>query len=1135
MYFPLYCKSNASFLEGASHPEELVEEAHRIGLGGIALTDRNGLYGAVRAHVAAREFAVRLVLGAEVLVRSGEDGPREDPGTIVLLARNQAGYRNLCRLLTRGLRRGPGISPEIGSEEDASAAFPQETDEPRPGPPQQGSSSVTWREIAAHAEGLHALWGGGVSALRSEDAEVDQPAQLLLEAFGDHLHFLLTRHRRDSEVPEEALLRERSGRYRIPVAAAIEVLYHRPGRRELQDVLTAIRHRVPLTEAGRRLKPNAEHALASPARFAELFADDPAAVAETLGIADGCRFSLDELRYRYPAEDLPGGPDSAARLRELTLAGAARRYPDGVPQEVRRQLEKELALIRELDYGGYFLTTAEIVRFCREREILCQGRGSAVNSAVCFCLGITAVDPVRTNLLFERFLSRERSEPPDIDLDIMHARREEVIQFVYRRYGRDRAAMVANTVCYRARSAIRDVGRALGFPERSLDRLARSAGRREALTNERLLAAGWSAENAMVRHLVRLVNEIQGFPRHLSIHPGGFLLGAEPVSHIVPIENAAMEGRTVIQWNKDDIEELGLFKLDLLGLGALTQLDLCFRLLRKSRGLDLSLADLPADDPETFAMIRRGATVGVFQIESRAQMAMLPRLEPRNYYDLVIEVSIVRPGPISGGMVHPYLRRRRGEEPVDYPHPSLRPVLERTLGIPLFQEQVMRLAVIAADYTPGEANQLRRDMAAWRRTGGMDRHRMRLLSRMRQKGIPAEFAERVFRQIQGFGEYGFPEGHAASFALISYAGAYLLRHYPAEFVCALLNAQPMGFYSPATIIEDARRRGVCFSPVDAAVSDWDCSLEATSRIRMGLRQVKGLGAGDGERILAARRTSPFSSVADLARRTGLGRKALAALAEAGALDRLWRKSLVRRRGAKRRRGGVRGGSSLPAKDGGTDRASDSGRHPVGKAPRIHPDDGVPHLFEDGFPCGAPYPQAVESLEPGGRREALWEALGRATEDAPLLEEETPRFTPLDEFESIAWDHRTTGSSTRGHLLKPLRRRIAAAGLPTAREVTALGNGARARYAGVVICRQRPGTASGVVFMTLEDETGFVNLILWPDVFERQRQLARTLSFLGAAGRIRSGSGASHLVVEHLFRPKIQRASTPEPLPSRDFR
>lgn len=1085
-YFPLWCRSNFSFLEGASHPEELVTEARALGLPGLALTDRDGLYGMVRAHLRARALGLRLVVGADVSVAlEGEleenldgktrwEGRRNErakgvaaiPGRrrrrlgdrLLLLAGNEAGYRNLSKLLTRSRLRG-------------SAVLTEEPERP-PASPKKGAGGVSPVEIAEHADGLYALWGGDGSSLLRDPAP-DRTAASFREAFGARLHLLLTRHRRDSDRPEEARLRSLAARYRVPLAAATEVLYHRPERRALQDVLTAIRHGVPLDRAGRRTRPNGEHFLRSPADFAALFADAPEAVARTLEIAENCRFSLDRIRYRYPTTDSPDGMDSSTRLRRLTFAGAERRYPEGVPEEVRRQLEVELEVIGELEYGGYFLTMHEIVRFCRDRGILCQGRGSAANSAVCYCLGITAVDPVRMGLLFERFLSAERASPPDIDLDIMHSRREEVIRFVYRRYGRERAAMVANTVCYRTRSAIREVGKALGFPERALDRLARGAGGREPLDEDRLRALGWQPEVPAARHLIRLVDEIRGFPRHLSIHPGGFVLGEEPISHLAPVENAAMEGRTVIQWNKDDLEELGIFKVDLLGLGALTQLDLCFRSLRESRGLDLSLGSIPANDPDTFSMIRRAETVGVFQIESRAQMAMLPRLRPRNYYDLVVEVSIVRPGPIAGRMVHPYLRRRRGEEPIRYPHPSLRPVLEKTLGVPLFQEQVMRLAMVAADYTPGEADRLRRDMGAWRRTGQMDRHRDRLVSRMLRKGIDRAFAERVFEQIRGFGEYGFPESHAASFALIAYAGAWLLCHYPAEFACALLNAQPMGFYSPSTIVEDAKRRGVRFLPVEVEESGWDCSLDdrfpappARARrrsspgpaVRMGLRYVKGLGAAEGERIVAARKESSFGSIPAFARRTGLGKKAMLALAEADAFHR---------------------------------------------------------------------------LGPANRRQAIWQALGRRPEargaPRPLFRETTPELPAPDALESILWDRRTKRHSTRGHPLAPLRSRLAAAGFPTAKEVAALPTGAEARYAGIVICRQQPGTASGVVFMTLEDETGFVNLILWAEVFRRNRRLAAARSFLAAAGRIEAQRGAAHLVVESLFPPNLPSPEAP-PLP-----
>ncbi|HEU4394481.1 MAG TPA: error-prone DNA polymerase, partial [Planctomycetota bacterium] len=967
-YAPIWCKSHYSFLEGASAPAELVEEARRLGLPALALADRNGVPGIVRAHVAAREAGVQLVVGSEVTIADGS--------TLVLLAADRAGYANLCRLVTAGRLRSP-----------------------------KGECRVRADEVCAHAPGLLAL------------AVDDRPilGDALRDAFGDRLYALAARHRRAGEPARERRLRARAAALGVPVAAAVEVLYHAPSRRDLQDVLTCIRHGTTLASAGRRLRPNDGHSLLPPAAFAELFADDPAAVARTLEIAARCAFSLSEIRYRYPSEDLPDGTTSRDRLRRLTLEGAARRYPGGIPPEVSAQLEKELALVEELDYGGYFLTVHEVVKFCRERGILCQGRGSAANSAVCWCLGITSVDPVRMGLLFERFLSRERAEPPDIDLDIEHARREEAIRFVYERYGRDRAAMVANVVRYRPRSAVRDVGKALGLAETALDRLAKRLGHHAEATPESLAECGLDPDAPAHRHLLRLAAEIEGFPRHLSIHPGGFLLGHEPVHDLVPVENATMEGRTVIQWDKEDVEALGLFKVDLLGLGALTLLHRAFDLLREHRGLSLGLASIPADDPGTWDMLARADAVGVFQVESRAQMAMLPRLRPRTFYDLVIEVSIVRPGPIAGGMVHPYLRRRRGEEAVVYPHPSLEPVLAKTLGVPLFQEQVMRLAIVAADYTPGEADQLRRDMAAWRQSGRIERHRDRLVSRMTAKGIAPEFAERVFEQIRGFGEYGFPEcvvgdtrvldadtgrwvaiedavagrvplratiscdsemrlrrrrvvaavrsgvkrvhrlrtalgrtitataehpfltvdgwrrlgelragdavavarararemalaragtgggrvprdpgpappsgsdldwdrivsiedagsretydlqiegdhnflandfvvhnSHAASFALLAWATAWLRCRFPAEFACALLDAQPMGFYSVATVVGDARRHGVEVRPVCVARSAWGCLLEPSGgggfAVRMGLRFVKGLGEADG--------------------------------------------------------------------------------------------------------------------------------------------------------------------------------------------------------------------------------------------------------------------------------------------------
>ena len=1036
-YVPLWCKSNFSFLEGASHPDELVEEACRLGLPAIALTDRDGVYGVVRAHVKAREAGLKLIIGSEITVNDG--------ATVVLLAQDRGGYANLCRLITKGRRRS-----------------------------EKGESAVAWDEVCAHAPGLIALWGYRDTNLDSglhrndgsAETNLDQVLANLRDAFADRLYGMIARHRREEEIVQERLLRERARRFGVPLVAANEVLYHAPARRRLQDVLTAIRHGIPVASCGQKLKPNAEYGLKPPYAFARLFADDPTAVERTLEIAERCNFSLNEIRYRYPSEKLPGGMTSAEWLREQTFKGACWRYKNQVPTEIVAQIEKELEIIEALDYPGYFLTMWEIVEFCRANDILCQGRGSAANSVVCYCLGITAVDPAHIGLLFERFISKERAEPPDIDLDIEHDRREEVIQHVYQKYGRDRAAMVANVVRYRSRSALRDVGKALGLSETALDRVAKFLSSYENVRPDVLEQMGLDTSGGLHEHLLELTNEVLDFPRHLSIHPGGFLLGHEPVHDLVPIENATMPERTVIQWDKHDVEDLGLFKVDLLGLGGLTQLDLCFKLLREHRGIDLSMATIPPGDNATYDMICKSDTVGVFQIESRAQMAMLPRLRPRNFYDLVIEISIVRPGPITGGMVHPYLRRRQGKEEVEYPHELLRPVLERTLGVPLFQEQVMRLAMVVADYTPGEADQLRRDMAAWHRTGRMERHRERLITRMQAKGIAVEFAERVFEQIRGFGEYGFPESHAASFALIAYATAWLKCHYPAEYACSLLNAQPMGFYTPATIVEDTKRHRVTVRSIDIQKSEWDCTLEPCTEsadgfaVRMGLRYVKGLGEREWQRIAEARGSERFASLQDFARRTVLDEGSLSALAEAGAFDGL----------------------------------------------RID------------------------------RRTALWDVRQLArTQREPLSlpgRERTPAFIPLSDFEEVGWDYRRTSHSARRHPLEPMRLSLARHGLPDARAVAAMQNGARIRYAGLVICRQRPGTAGGVVFMTLEDETGFVNAVVWESVFQRYSVLAKTVSFLGITGKLQVEDGVVHLVAEELWEPKLDLQ--PASARSRDF-
>jgi error-prone DNA polymerase len=1027
-YVPLWCKSNFSFLEGASHPDELMEEAQRLGLTALAITDRDGVYGIVRAHVKARELGMRLIIGSQVTVK--------DETMIILLAQDRQGYANLCRLLTAGRLRS-----------------------------EKGESTVTWDEVCQYSAGLLALWGGDQSLVVGE-SEPGDVAKNLRDAFSDRLYGMLARHQREEEVLQETRLRERAKRYGFTLVAANEILYHSPARRPVQDVLTAIRHGLSLASSGNKLKPNAEHSLKSPSAFASLFSDDPAALSRTLEIAGRCTFSLNEIRYRYPSEYLPDGTTSAKWLRHVTFEGAKERYPHGIPANVVSQVEKELEIIEALDYPGYFLTMWELVKFCREKGILCQGRGSAANSAVCYCLGVTAIDPMRTDLLFERFISTERAEPPDIDLDIEHDRREEVIQHVYQKYGRNRAAMVANIVRYRSRSALRDVGKALGFSETALDRVAKFLSSYEAIEPRMFRQMGLNPSEKRHNQLLQLTNEVLDFPRHLSIHPGGFLLGHEPVHDIVPLENATMPERTVIQWDKNDLEDLGLFKVDLLGLGALRQLHLCFDLLRRHRGLEYSMATIPADDQRVFEMMGRSDTIGVFQIESRAQMAMLPRLKPRNFYDLVIEISIVRPGPITGGMVHPYLRRRSGKETEEYPHPSLKPVLERTLGVPLFQEQVMKLAMIAADYSPGEADQLRRDMAAWHRTGRMERHRERLITRMQAKGITPQFAERVFEQIRGFGEYGFPESHAASFALIAYATAWLKCYYPAEFACSLLNAQPMGFYMPATIVEDAKRHNVVVRPVDIQASEWDCTLERCEgstgafSVRMGLRYVKGLGETDWESITCARRVAPFTSLDDFVRRTRLYEGILVKLAEAGAFDGL-----------------------------GTD-----------------------------------------------RRTALWDMrrLARSRDESFALptRETTPPFESLNAFEEVKWDYCTTSHSPRCHPLAPMRASLIQQKLPDARTVVSMKNGEKVQYAGLVICRQRPGTAGGVVFMTLEDETGFVNVVVWESVFQRYSVLAKAASFLGITGILQVEDGVVHLVAEKLWEPKIELK--PVGAPSRDF-
>ena len=1012
---PLWCKTNYSFLEGASHPDELVSVCAELGYPSIGITDRDGLYGIVRAHVAARTHGIRAIVGAEMSISDG--------ATVVLLAETQEGYSNLCRLITLGRMRN-----------------------------EKGFCEVGWDEVADHGSGLQALFAAGLEYLP------DDVVGIMKEVFEKKISIILPVHLESGDKIVRQKRIQMASSHSIPLVASTEVLYHTGERKRLQDVLTCIRSGVRLSEAGKLLHQNGERYLKSPVEISRLYADIPEAVERSAEIAAASTFSLDELVYRYPSEFLPEGYTTAAWLKELTYSGARRRYGGVVPGKVRSQVERELALVEELDYCGYFLTMWDIVQFCRKNDILCQGRGSAANSAVCFCLGITAVDPVQMDLLFERFISRERAEPPDIDLDIEHRRREEVIQHMYKKYGRERAAMVANVVRYRRRSAIREVGKVLGIPATALDMLSKLTSFHGGTVEESIDNTGLARNSRKLTLLTELINEIRDFPRHLSIHPGGFLLGGEAVTTLVPVENATMPNRTVIQWDKYDVEELGLFKVDLLGLGALTHLHYSFDLLEEHLGVSSSMATIPREDPETYDLICRSDTVGVFQIESRAQMGMLPRLKPRTYYDIVIEISIVRPGPIAGGMVHPFLKRRNGEEPVSYPHPSLEPVLKKTLGVPLFQEQVMKLAVIAAGYTPGEADRLRRDMAAWKREGSIEKHKEKLVSGMLDNGIEREFAEKVFEQIRGFGEYGFPESHAASFAHIAYCTAWMKCHYPVVFTCALLNAWPMGFYSPATIVQDGKRHDIRFLPVDILKSQWYCLLEEDGvegegdfryAIRMGLRSIRGMGELDYENIETARSES-IDTLTRFLEETPLPSDTLENLARSGALLSL--------------------------------------------------------------KCN--------------RRSALWKVMGPNTppegSDMALFQvaEAEPVFEDLDNFEQVLWDHAYTGHSTNGHTLEPYRDQLKSLGLPDAASVNRMKHGRRASYAGLVICRQLPETAGGVLFITLEDETGFVNCIVWEKVFKQYRSAILANSFLGVTGDIQSEKGVVYVVLDKAWKPEI---------------
>jgi error-prone DNA polymerase len=1001
-YAELHCLSNFSFLRGASHPHELVRQAVRLGYRALALTDECSLAGVVRAHAAARGTDLKLIVGSEFCLSDGFK--------LVLLATGRPGYGDLSKLITYARSRS-----------------------------EKGGYALTRGDLEVHAPaGCLALWlpnrrstpeeGAWCKALFPDTAWIG--VELLLS--GDDAVWLQR-------------LRHLSKDTQLPLVASGDVHMHRRSRRMLQDTVTAIRLGRPLSDLGFALFPNGERHLRPRSVLARLYPAD--LLEETVRIAGRIHFSLDELRYEYPDEIVPEGRTPTGWLRTLTERGARQRWPEGVPKKVEQLLEHELALIAELRYEPYFLTVYDLVRFARSHNILCQGRGSAANSAVCYCLGITSVDPARMSLLMERFISKERDEPPDIDVDFEHQRREEVIQYIYRRYGRHRAAIAATVITYQWRSSVRDAGKALGFSLDQIERIGRQFQFWDdpSELRQRLLQAGFDPDNRRIRQLFTLVILLQNVPRHLSQHTGGFVIAREDLAALVPIENARMTQRTVIQWNKNDLEVLGLIKVDVLALGMLTAIRKCFELIEAYSGRRLTLATVPPEDAATYAMIQKADTVGVFQIESRAQMAMLPRLKPANYYDLVIEVAIVRPGPIVGDMVHPYLQRRTNPELVEYPGEALRPVLERTLGIPIFQEQVMQIAMIAASFTPGESDQLRRSMTAWKKKGGLEPFRERLREGMRRNGYADAFAERIFEQIKGFGSYGFPESHAASFALLTYVSCWLKCHEPAAFLCALLNSQPLGFYGPSQLVQDARRHDVEVRPVDIRCSDWESRLEKREEgeqpaVRLGMDRVKGLRRTAAERIVSERRKAPFYSLQEAAERCRLAREALEVLAAADALRGL----------------------------------------------------------------------------AGHRHFAHWEVAG-LQQPTPLLGraevfEAAPMLCTPTAFEETKGDYNTTGLSLKQHPLALLRKRLSGLGVCTAKALWSRRSGSIAKTAGLVTNRQRPGTASGVIFVTLEDETGFANLIVWPKIAKAQRIPLLTSTLMMVSGIVQKENDVLHLIV-----------------------
>ncbi|MBF9232190.1 error-prone DNA polymerase [Microvirga alba] len=1017
-YAELQITTHFSFLRGASSPRELFEQAKRLGLSALGIVDRNSLAGIVRAYEASKETGIRLVVGCRLDLTDGT--------SLLVYPTDKAAYSRLCRLLSLGKGRAG-----------------------------KGKCALTWDDVEVWSEGLLAVLLGDHA-----DEALSSNLKRLKRTFGNRAYMALIRRFAPNEYLRLWQVEQAAQGEGVPSVAMGDILYHHPARRMLQDVVACIRQGCTIDRAGFHLERHADRFLKDPTEMKRLFERHAEAVARTGEIVRRCRFSLDELRYQYPSETEPG-ETAQEKLERLTWDGAKRRYPEGLSDKVAAQLRHELNLIESLNYAPYFLTVHSIVNFARSREILCQGRGSAANSAVCYVLGITSIDPMRSELLFERFISQERNEPPDIDVDFEHERREEVIQWIYDTYGRNRAALTAVVSCYRARGAVREVGKVLGVPEDVTGGLsglvwgwsAEGVGEREAKD------LNLNLDDPRLRLTLELARDLIGAPRHLSQHPGGFVLTQDRLDDLVPIEPAAMENRQVIEWDKNDIEILRFMKVDVLGLGMLGCMRRAFDLMREQKGISHTLASIPPEDPKTYAMIRQADTLGVFQIESRAQMAMLPRMKPKTFYDLVIEVAIVRPGPIQGDMVHPYIRRREGREEVSYPTPELERVLGKTLGVPLFQEQAMRVAIECAGFTPSEADQLRRSMATFKFKGDVSKFQEKLTNGMLDRGYTQEFAERIFKQLEGFGSYGFPESHAASFALIAYASSWMKCHHPDVFCCALLNAQPMGFYAPAQIVRDARQHGIEVRPVDVNHSRWDCTLERTNdksrfAVRLGLRLAKGLSNADGASIVLARGDMPFSSV-----------------------EELWLRARV----------------------------------PVSAFERLAEAD------------------AFGSLD-SNRRDALWTIKGLS--DAPL-----PLFAAADERDAqlraeviepvvsltsmtlgreVVEDYRSKGLTLRSHPLAFLRDDLEQRRMIRCSDLKSTRDGLRVTVPGLVLVRQKPGSAKGVLFMTIEDETDVANLIIWPSLFEKQRYLILSAGMVACRGRVQREGEVIHVVAEHLI-------------------